>query len=218
MQILLFLNTTFLKHGPSTQTPHRSICPLSNGITSLKASTNNIPLTLENIIQAASNYQIELRNKSLGPFIRFETHSKDTGTNLGYINGYILFNRLTIEAYKTYPHSQTSTTTSHTNGLVRVTPGIVLFLAAVAIGGASGCENVYGLAIRDAGEQHRRLVMYLMRWGGEKVGKVGNRVGDIGWRLIYGGEGTIIRADVCEMLERGRRLLKIDDGVGKDGD
>ena len=171
--------------------------------------------TYTKIAEAASLWDIRLDNQSFGPLVRIQAYSQSSGNFIGYINGYILFQRLTIEAYKAFNRNQQSSkevgsVSGEKGGLIRVTSGILLFLAAIAFGWQQGCKKVYGLAIRDADEQHRRLVSYLKRWGGEDVGKVGNKVGDIGKRLLYGGEGTIICADIEKMLLRGGRLLKIN--------
>lgn len=120
----------------------------------------------------------------------------------GSITGAVLPNsRLHIEAYKAVPRGQQG-------GLLGVSPGMILFIGALAFGKQKGAKHVYGLAINDAPDQHRRLVRYLKRFGGTEVQRVTGSLADVPARMFYGGIGTIIRGDIDQMLYRGDGMLE----------
>lgn len=92
--------------------------------------------------------------------------------------------------------------------LQSVSPGMCVFIAALALAADRRAKDVYGLAIDDAPEQHRRLVKYLARFGGVKVRRVDDSVRSVPDRMVYGGYGTIIRGDITSMLARGTGMIE----------
>lgn len=142
-----------------------------------------------------------LENRSVGPLLNLELRVPETRSRLGYITGALLPNRLHIESYKASPRQGAG-------GLLMISPGMLLFIAALARASEAGLSNVYGLAIEDSPGQHRSLTRYLIRFGGEKVMRVTDELRYVPARMFYGGFGTVIRGDVEEMLERGLLMLQ----------
>jgi hypothetical protein len=75
-----------------------------------------------------------------------------------------------------------------------------------------GKENGYGvgefLAIDDEENQHRKLVQYYKRSGFKIIKYVGEGLGDIPDRLVWGGCGTLMREDIDTLLERWTRVFE----------
>lgn len=159
------------------------------------------PSPLQTISQYAEKRNFKFIDKSLGPVINLKLTEASSDTNLGYLTGALLPNRLHIESYKAAPRQANGS-------LLAVSPGMLLFIAALAHASQNGIPNVYGLAIDDAPDQHRRLVRYLVRFGGEKVMRVTDQLKCVPARVFYGGFGTVIRGDVEQMLSRGLRMLQ----------
>lgn len=69
------------------------------------------------------------------------------------------------------------------------------------------CRRARLLAIRDAEQQHRRLVRYFERLGFSALREVGAAPGDLPLRLVWGGSGLLMRGDCAEGLARAWRQL-----------
>lgn len=160
-------------------------------------------LSVSSVTSAAALRGFRLKDDSLGPLLNMSLfRTSGDGAYAGSISGAVLPNsRLHIEAYKAAPREGRG-------GLLVVSPGILLFIAALAFGKQKGAKHVYGLAINDAPDQHRRLVRYLKRFGGSEVQKVTDSLTDVPARMFYGGLGTVIRGDVEQMLARGEGMLQ----------
>lgn len=158
-------------------------------------------LTPQQVCAAAARRGIVMEDTSTGPFIQFRAAWAGDGGHAGAISGAMLpGRRLHIESYRAAARVS--------NGpLLRLSPGMLLFIAAIAKAHQRGCSAVYGLAIDDDPQQHERLVRYLEHFGGEKVRFVGESIRDIPDRLVYGGRGTIIRGDISAMLARGGHMI-----------
>jgi hypothetical protein len=72
---------------------------------------------------------------------------------------------------------------------------------------ATSCRSARLLAIRDNDQQHRRLVRYFRQLGFEPVREVGAAAMDLPLRLVWGGEGLLMRGDITAGLERISRRL-----------
>lgn len=159
--------------------------------------------TVSSVASAAALRGFRLQDDSLGPLLNMSLYRAGSeGIYAGSISGAVLLkNRLHIEAYKAAPRDRRG-------GLLDVSPGMILFIAALAFGKQKGARHVYGLAINDAEDQHHRLVRYLKRFGGSEVQDVTESFSDVPARIFYGGLGVIIRGDIEEMLRRGRGMLE----------
>lgn len=155
------------------------------------------------VVQAAvADLGYTLKNSSVGPLVRLALSDTKDSDNLASLSGAILPNkRLHVESYRAFA-STTSTT------LLKLTPAMMVFLAALAVASDRGAQHVYGLAIEDDAEQHRRLVAYLVRFGGHQVHRVDDSLRSVPARILYGGFGTVIRGDIASMLNRGIAMIK----------
>lgn len=155
----------------------------------------------QQVCAAAAKRGIVLTDGSTGPFIRFSASWASGDCAAGAITGVTLpGRRLHIESYRAAARVPKGP-------LLRLSPGMLLFIAAIARGQEQGCTSVYGLAIDDDPQQHRRLLRYLEHFGGEKIRRVGDSLRDIPDRLLYGGRGTVVRGDICTMLSRGSQMI-----------
>jgi hypothetical protein len=67
---------------------------------------------------------------------------------------------------------------------------------------ATPCRRARLLAIRDAEQQHRRLVRYFQRLGFTAIRELGAAPGDLPLRLVWGGSGLLMCGDCAEGLAR----------------
>ena len=67
---------------------------------------------------------------------------------------------------------------------------------------ATPCRRARLLAIRDAEQQHRRLVRYFQRLGFTATRELGAAPGDLPLRLVWGGSGLLMCGDCAEGLAR----------------
>lgn len=186
-----------LSLGRTVASPPHSLCRKL-----IRVTTTIARLGYEDVRIAAAQRGIAIANNGAGPFLKLEATGED-GRVAGFLTAALLpGHRLHVESYKARPRNADG-------ALLRLSPGMLLFIAAIAIGFERGCDKVFGLAIDDGPQQHARLVAYLRRFGGEPIRRVGeSKISDIPDRLIYGGRGTIIRGDVKSMLERAEGMVK----------
>lgn len=158
----------------------------------------------------ACNCNYSLVDKSVGPFLRLELLSEELDQEgrprkLSAISGALLspFNRLHIEAFRSFAAPARGSAS-----LMTVSPAMFIFTTALALAMDDGVRDVYGLAINDEIEQHRRLVAYLKRFGGSKIRVVDDSLSSVPDRVFYGGFGTIIRGDVETMFARGYSMVQ----------
>lgn len=157
--------------------------------------------SVSKIAAAVAQRGYRLQDASIGPLLKLDIY-RDEDLYAGSISGAMLpSRRLHIESYKAARRDPQG-------GLLGVSPGMMLFIAALAYGYHRGARHVYGLAINDAPDQHRRLVKYLKRFGGVEVQRVTESLSDVPARMFYGGLGTVFKGDVEEMLLRGRGMLE----------
>lgn len=154
-----------------------------------------------------------LHDQSIGLIIRVRLDETNTGTPAATLTGVILPGaRFHVESFRSAIPTTTTglveNPSDNNKTLQSVTPGMCVFIAALALAAERRAKAVYGLAIDDAPEQHRRLVKYLARFGGSKVRRVDDSVKSVPDRMVYGGFGTIIRGDVESMLDRGRAMIE----------
>uniref|UniRef100_A0A7S0ZGQ5 Uncharacterized protein n=1 Tax=Timspurckia oligopyrenoides TaxID=708627 RepID=A0A7S0ZGQ5_9RHOD len=69
-------------------------------------------------------------------------------------------------------------------------------------------EDIYGLAIDDSPDQHRRLVAFMKRLGCKEVRYVGDGLEHIGDRVIWGGRGLIMKLDPESTVQRFTKLIR----------
>lgn len=70
---------------------------------------------------------------------------------------------------------------------------------------ATPCRSARLLAIDDDDRQHRRLVRYFQQRGFSTVRRVDAALWDLPLRLIWGGAGALMQADVDRVMQRSLR-------------
>lgn len=146
-----------------------------------------------------------VKNYAAGPVCKLDLFLGDE--LYAFVTGIIMpTGWLHIESYKAKPKS-TLKTDILGDGLLSVTPGMLVFMYALAFGVEKGSKEVYGLAIDDEDKQHARLKRYLKKYGGKEVRKITESIHSIGDKLLYGGNGTIIKADIAQLMRRSRNML-----------
>lgn len=151
--------------------------------------------------EAATAQGYTLRNDGVGPLLKICITKREVKEPLAMLSAALLPNRLHVESYKAFQSTASPS-------LLALSPAMYVFIAALALAADSGSPAVYGLAIDDAPQQHRRLVAYLRRFGGHPVKRVDDSLACVPARVLYGGFGTIIRGDVPQMLDRGLAMIK----------
>jgi hypothetical protein len=169
-------------------------------------------LTVSAVCAAAAQRGLVLTDATAGPLVRFDAAWAASGETAGAISGATLpGGRLHIESYRAVARRGRRGAGNDAAGggaLLHLSPGMLLFAAAIAAGAQKGCRAVYGLAIDDAPEQHARLVRYLQRFGGVPMRRVGDAFRDIPDRVLYGGKGTVICGDIPAMLAKAADMIQ----------
>jgi len=159
-------------------------------------------VTKEEIVLYAQRRGFRVKNYAAGPVCKLDLFLDDE--LYAFVTGIIMpTGWLHIESYKAKPK-----TCINGGGLLSVTPGMLVFMYALAFGVEKGSKEVYGLAIDDEDRQHERLKKYLAKYGGKEVRKITDSIHSIGDKLLYGGNGTIIRADIAQLMSRSRKMLE----------
>ena len=85
--------------------------------------------------------------------------------------------------------------------------GLLLGYLCLLHGKENGCIDAEFLAIDDEEYQHKRLVRYYKNSGFKVIKYVGEDIGDIPDRLVWGGCGTLMREKVDVLLEKWTKNL-----------
>jgi hypothetical protein len=85
--------------------------------------------------------------------------------------------------------------------------GLLLGFICLLYAKEKGYSVAEFLAIDDEEKQHRKLVNYYAKTGFKVIKYVGDSLQDIPDRMVWGGCGTLMRADIVELLENWSRLL-----------
>lgn len=157
----------------------------------------------------ASRKGLKLVDVSKGPLLGMEAWVESE--RVGYASGYIVpgGKRFHIEALKTKTVKK-----SRRGALLEPSSANLLVLSLLARAGEKGVRDVYALAIDDEDEQHRRLVRYVKRMGGQEVRKVGGKIGDIKDRLIWGGQGMLLKATLEDVFAKWGPILRREGNLG----
>lgn len=200
MQVAFTLHSTPLL----TTTHHHRVARCTkrtNVIACAKSSpkTRRPPLpTMNDVINVAEGQGYRIERYAAGPVCKLDLWIEKE--LYAYITAIVLpTGWLHIESYKAEPKSD--------GGLLSVTPGMLVFMFALAFGANRGCKEVYGLAIRDSNRQHAKLKRYLKRFGGVEVRKVTKSIHCLPDQMLYGGLGMIIKGDINSMLRRTQAML-----------
>ncbi|KAJ8903609.1 hypothetical protein NDN08_004713 [Rhodosorus marinus] len=154
-------------------------------------------LTFEDLEGAAARRGFRISDRSAGPLLAFDAFAEDK--RIGFSTGYVVpgLKRLHIEGMKVGQNA------SKGGSLLDANAAKILVLCLIVRAAEMQAADIYGLAIKDEEEQHRRLSNYIQRMtGAVPVREVGGSLKDAPDRVVWGGEGTIFRASVSELLRK----------------
>lgn len=163
----------------------------------------------EQLLDYASKEGVVLSLSTLGPGYRAVARAKHNETQiLGYCEGFLrpgssvlhldkmeVFKKMIQKASKENPEE-------FRGGGTLLGVGQLLGYLCVLHGKENGYSVGEFLAIDDEEKQHRKLVQYYKRSGFKIIKYVGEGMGDIPDRLIWGGCGTLMREDIDTLLEK----------------
>jgi len=162
----------------------------------------------EQIVNYASNQEIILSIKTLGPGFRAVARAKHNSTLIvGYCAGFIRPGGkiLHIDEMKVFQKALEKARDENPNfrggGTVF---GVSLLLGGICCrhGYDSNCEIAEFLAIDDEDFQHKRLVRHFSRLGLKKIRYVGEDITSVPDRLVWGGCGTLMNANLKDLLTK----------------
>ena len=93
--------------------------------------------------------------------------------------------------------------------------GLLMGYLCLLHGQENGCKKAEFLAIDDEDKQHKRLVRYYRHAGFQRIKYVGDDIWDIPDRLVWGGCGTLLGANIEELLQFWTRLMQKSDAQKK---
>ncbi|KAG0498577.1 hypothetical protein HPP92_002885 [Vanilla planifolia] len=161
--------------------------------------------TMPEVLAASRLQGIRLGLLTLGPFFRVTVEGL-TGKELGRLEGFI---RPWISGK--ILHLDSIRMKKETIFMQRSIFGIGLFVGAAAIrhGYDCNCRRAELLAINDSPLLHSRLVRFYTRMGFRPVHEVdGSSFADISHMLVWGGRGTLMDADIEDLLRKWSKRFK----------
>lgn len=167
------------------------------------------------LMEFASQQGILLSLSTLGPGYRAIARAKhNESLVLGYVEGFLrpggtilhldkmeVFRKMVVKAKSENP-------TEFSQGGTVFGIGLLMGYICLLYGRDNGYTVGEFLAIDDEERQHRKLVEFYKRSGFEIVRYVGDGIGDIPDRMLWGGCGTLMRQDIDILLQRWTLLLK----------
>jgi len=165
-------------------------------------------------MEFASKQGIVLSLTTLGPGYRAIARAKhDDSLILGYVEGFLrpggtiwhldkmeVFRKMVLKARSENPEE-------FSQGGTVFGVGLLMGYICLLYGKDNGYTQGEFLAIDDEEKQHRKLVQFYRRSGFEIIRYVGDGIGDIPDRMLWGGCGTLMRQDIDVLLQRWTLLL-----------
>lgn len=170
--------------------------------------------TAEEIIKYGENVGIKVSLSTLGPGYRAVARAvHDEEQIIGYVEGFLrpggtLLHLDKMEVWKkAVDRARKENPDGFKNGGNVFGIGLLLGYLCLLHGKENGCVDAEFLAIDDEEYQHKRLVRYYRNSGFKVIKYVGEDIGDIPDRLIWGGCGTLMREKVDVLLEKWTKNL-----------
>lgn len=212
--LLIWTFLAFLIGGISAFVPVRAndFMPTRSELAS--SITENI-WDKEKLMDYASKEGVVLSLSTLGPGYRALARAKHNETQiLGYCEGFLrpggsVLHLDKMEVFKKMIQKASLENPGEFRGggtLLGV--GQLLGYLCLLHGKENGYRIGEFLAIDDEENQHRKLVQYYKRSGFKIIKYVGEGLGDIPDRLVWGGCGTLMREDIDTLLERWTRVFE----------
>ncbi|GAX23372.1 hypothetical protein FisN_15Lu103 [Fistulifera solaris] len=207
---ILLPGNSFLIHHSSTAQPHRSASsfPASQ---STKTAWNR-----QQLEDYAQRQGIVLTFTTLGPAYRCIARSQHNTTQvLGYVEGILrpspLLHLDKMEVFRPMVQRARAENPAFTGGGVSLGVGLLMGYLCLLHGQENGCKKAEFLAIDDEEKQHKRLVRYYRHAGFQFIKYVGDDIWDVPDRLVWGGCGTLLGANIDELLQFWTRLMQKSD-------
>lgn len=212
--LLVWIALAFLVRGIIAFVPGRAYDFRSRRSGLVSSTTGNI-WDRERLMDYASKEGIILSLSTLGPGFRALARAKHNQTQiLGYGEGFFrpggsVLHLDKMEVFKKMIQKASLENPGEFRGGGTLL-GVGQLLGYICL--LHGQENGYHigefLAIDDEENQHRRLVQYYKRSGFKVVKYVGEGLGDIPDRLVWGGCGTLMREEIDTLLEKWTRAFE----------
>jgi hypothetical protein len=197
--------------APSTHTAARAV----GDATTTTTTTAKAIADIGEITDFASRNGIELKFTTRGPGYRCVAASKADPENvLGYIDGFVrpmgrILHADKMEIFKgAINAARREEGGEYDGGGTFLGPGLLIAYVCFLHGRECGCATAEFLAIDDAEFQHRRLIRYYKMMGFREVRYVGEELGDIPDRLVWGGCGTLMTEDINVILTKWTRIIR----------
>lgn len=216
--LLGFLSTTshcfFLQHSSSSrQTPKHSTALFSAAATTTTTTTQKTSIwTRQQLEQFAQQQGIVLTFTTLGPAYRCVARSQHNTTQvLGYVEGIIrpqVLHLDKMEVFRSMLKRARAENPDFTGGGTSLGVGLLMGYLCLLHGQENGYTVAEFLAIDDEDKQHKRLVRYYRHAGFQVIKYVGDEIWDVPDRLVWGGCGTLLRANIEDLLQFWTRLMQ----------
>lgn len=170
--------------------------------------------TSEEIIKYGEEVGVKISLSTLGPGYRAVARAAhDEEQIIGYVEGFLrpggkILHLDKMEVWKkAVDRARKENPDGYKNGGNVFGVGLLLGYLCLLHGKENGCIDAEFLAIDDEEYQHKRLVRYYKNSGFKVIKYVGEDVGDIPDRLVWGGCGTLMREKVDALLEKWTKNL-----------
>lgn len=170
--------------------------------------------TSEEIIKYGEDVGVKISLSTLGPGYRAVARAvHDEEQIIGYVEGFLrpggtILHLDKMEVWKkAVDRARKENPDGFKNGGNVFGIGLLLGYLCLLHGKENGCVDAEFLAIDDEEYQHKRLVRYYRNSGFKVIKYVGEDIGDIPDRLVWGGCGTLMREKVDVLLEKWTKNL-----------
>ena len=170
--------------------------------------------TSEEIIKYGEDVGVKISLSTLGPGYRAVARAvHDEEQIIGYVEGFLrpggrILHLDKMEVWKkAVDRARKENPEGFKNGGNVFGIGLLLGYLCLLHGKENGCVDAEFLAIDDEEYQHKRLVRYYRNSGFKVIKYVGEDIGDIPDRLVWGGCGTLMREKVDVLLEKWTKNL-----------
>ena len=179
------------------------------------SSSSSTVWTKDALEKFADQEGIVLSLSTLGPGYRAVARAKHNTTQiLGYVEGFVrpgktLLHLDKMEVFRpNVKRARSENPEVFRDGGTILGVGLLLGYLCLLHGRDEGCQTAEFLAIDDEDYQHKRLVRYYKSAGFDEIKYVGEGLGDVPDRLVWGGCGTLLRKDISFLLQKWSGLMQ----------
>lgn len=186
--------------------PIAAATPTNQDTTTIASAQQQNIWTMEDLEAFALTEGVELSKTTLGPGFRTVARSTQNSSNiLGYGEGFVrpagyilhldkmeVFQKMVTKVRRDDPQFRGG---GSTFGV-----GLLFGYLCLLHGKENGCTEAEFLAIDDEDFQHKRLVRFYKYTGFKVIKYIGEDFQDIPARMVWGGCGTLMRANIDDLL------------------